>query len=118
MLCHRTQQFVPNSQVYFEYNRLSNRTLLLRYGFCLENNKYEHVWVSKSLAKEIGQYPDLFRKIQEKCVSIVMKVKLKPYVLNTEFIVAEKVEKWKMYGNVTQQNAADFEKMFGITDID
>lgn len=45
-----------------------------------------------------------------------MNIKLKPYILNTELIMLEKIEKWKMYGNV-EQNGKDFCKMFGIWDI-
>ncbi|KAM3139694.1 hypothetical protein pb186bvf_008152 [Paramecium bursaria] len=39
-------KFEMNSQVYFCYGRLSNRQLLLRYGFCLEYNKYDHVYIN------------------------------------------------------------------------
>lgn len=48
---------------------------------------------------------------------MVIKIKLKPYVINTELVILEKVEKWKMYGSVGQNSSRDFEKMFGITDI-
>ena len=34
------EKYSPYSEVYFCYGKLSNRTLLLRYGFCLENNRY------------------------------------------------------------------------------
>ena len=31
------------SQIYLSYGNLSNRDLLLRYGFCLKKNKYNNV---------------------------------------------------------------------------
>lgn len=46
--------------------------------------------------------------MQAKGAPVVMNVKLKPYVLNSELIILEKVEKWKMYGNVSQNNIRDF----------
>jgi len=32
--------FAKDSQIFFSYGKLSNRTLLIRYGFSLENNPY------------------------------------------------------------------------------
>lgn len=71
--------FEKDSQIYFSYGKLSNRTLLVRYGFCLEDNPFEHVWVKNSLRKDIEPYPDLFDQIQEKGLPINYKMKLKPY---------------------------------------
>lgn len=84
MATHESFETLPaHRQIYFEYGRLSNRTLLLRYGFALENNKYEHVWLRIPMNKTLSQYPDLFKKVQEKGLQIYYKIKIKPYVLNT-----------------------------------
>lgn len=53
-------KFEPNSQIYFSYGKLSNRTLLVRYGFSLEDNIYDHMWLKFQLGKHIEPYPDLF----------------------------------------------------------
>lgn len=34
-------------------NRLSNRTLLMRYGITLEYNKYDHVYIKKEFINEL-----------------------------------------------------------------
>ncbi len=39
----RSESFARLSQVFFCYGRLSNRSMLLRYGMALRNNRYEHV---------------------------------------------------------------------------
>ena len=52
--------FKQNSQIYFSYGKLSNRSLLIRYGFALQDNLYEHVWVKFNLGKQIQPFPDLF----------------------------------------------------------
>ena len=36
---------IIDSQVFFSYGKLSNRNLLLRYGFALEYNIYDNVYV-------------------------------------------------------------------------
>ncbi|CAD8083114.1 unnamed protein product [Paramecium sonneborni] len=41
----QTENFQKGAQVYFNYGRLSNRELLLRYGIALEKNKYDHVYL-------------------------------------------------------------------------
>lgn len=52
--------FEAYEQIYFSYGKLSNRVLLLRYGFCFEKNPYEHYWLKYSMRKNIEPYPDLF----------------------------------------------------------
>lgn len=44
MLCSTKDQF-EKAQVFFCYGRLSNRLLLLRYGFAIEHNKYNHIFL-------------------------------------------------------------------------
>ena len=45
MKTSKKDYFEKHSQVFFCYGRLSNRTLLLRYGISLEYNKYDHVYL-------------------------------------------------------------------------
>ena len=41
-LCTRSKCMIPKgSQVYYCYGARSNRYLLMNYGFCIDNNKYE-----------------------------------------------------------------------------
>ena len=61
----KKDSFDSNSQVYFCYGRNSNRTLLLRYGFAIEGNKYDHVWVTFDLSLILGQMPDLFERVMK-----------------------------------------------------
>ena len=46
----------PNQQIYFKYGPYSNRSLLLRYGFAIEGNKYEHYWLSFNVAQNLTEY--------------------------------------------------------------
>ena len=103
--------FKENSQIYFSYGKLSNRTLLIRYGFSLEDNPYEHVWIKFKLAKQIEPFPDLFDLIQSKGLSVSYKVKLKSYTFALEPIVYFRVCNWK----ATHHKLED---IFYVTDID
>lgn len=41
----KNDKFLENNQIYFCYGKNSNRTLLLRYGFAIQGNKYEHFYL-------------------------------------------------------------------------
>ena len=112
------QSFESYSEVYFCYGKLSNRTLLLRYGFCLEDNKYEHVWIKLIMSKHIGQYPDLFKKIQQKGLPITYKFKLRFHTLSTEMLTFFKMTEWKLYTTQAQKHDNDLETIFSITSIE
>lgn len=43
LMADGTDHFEKGSQVYFCYNRLTNRSMLSKYGIALEYNKYECV---------------------------------------------------------------------------
>ena len=91
--------FNKNSQIYFSYGKLSNRSLLVRYGFALEDNPYEHVWIKFKMGKEIEPYPDLFEMIQGKGLSVTYKVKLKSYTFALEPLVYLRMCKWRATHN-------------------
>jgi hypothetical protein len=103
--------FPPESQIYFSYGKLSNRTLLVRYGFSLEDNPYEHVWVKFKLGKHIEAYPDLFDLIQSKGLPVNYKVKLKAYTYALETVVYFRMCAWK----ATHHGLED---IFCVTDVD
>lgn len=87
-------EFKENEQIYFCYGKVSNRTMLVRYGCCIEDNLYEHVWLKLGLGKVLSPYPDLFERVQEKGLSITYKHKLKPTVWPYELYLWLKVQKW------------------------
>jgi hypothetical protein len=37
--------YPKGSQIYICYGRMSNREMLKRYGFCLQNNKYNNIFI-------------------------------------------------------------------------
>lgn len=111
MEAHPGAHFEAGSQIYFSYGKLSNRTLLVRYGFCLKDNPYDHVWLKYSLRKEIEPYPDLFEQVQEKGLSINYKMKLKGHTFAMEPIVLLRMTRWKLTHH-------SIHHIFCITDID
>jgi hypothetical protein len=84
--------------------------LLVRYGFCIEENVHEHVWVKVAMAKFISPYPDLFNSIQAKGLPISYKVKLKPYIFCSELVVFYRMNEWKLTHH-------KMEDIFSITDL-
>jgi len=56
MKCGSHEQFEEGAQVFFCYGRLSNRQCLLRYGFALQHNKYDHVHMKVNLADYLVGY--------------------------------------------------------------
>lgn len=45
--------------MYFSYGKLSNRSLLLRYGFALEFNQYEKVFINVPYIESINSGVDI-----------------------------------------------------------
>ena len=58
MRMNKRDYFKANHQLYFCYGRLSNRSMLERYGMAIEGNKYDHVWVVLPIVPFIEGYPD------------------------------------------------------------
>jgi hypothetical protein len=92
-------QFEQNEQVYFRYGHISNRTMLIRYGCCIEDNAYEYVWFRLPVGKALSPYPDLFEKVQEKGLPIYDKLKLKGNVWIFELYLWLKLLKWELARN-------------------
>lgn len=59
MLCSTKDQFEKGAQVFFCYGRLPNKLLLMRYGFALEHNKYDHMFLKLPTADLILNDPYL-----------------------------------------------------------
>ncbi|CAD8189768.1 unnamed protein product [Paramecium octaurelia] len=75
----KTENFKKGAQVYFNYGRLSNRELLLRYGIAIERNKYDHVYLrinTKELLKR-----RVMRVFQKQFLSIKLKYTEFPFAL-------------------------------------
>jgi hypothetical protein len=102
--------FGAGKQIYFRYGKLSNRTLLVRYGFCLKDNPFDHVWLKCSLGKEMEPYPDLFEQVQEKGLPVNYKMKLKGHTFAMEPIILLRMTAWKLTHH-------SIHHIFCITDI-
>ncbi|CAK69193.1 unnamed protein product (macronuclear) [Paramecium tetraurelia] len=75
----KTENFKKGSQVYFNYGRLSNRELLLRYGIALEKNKYDHVYLRIKTADLLKS--GVSRIFQKQYLSIKLKYTEFPFNL-------------------------------------
>ena len=75
-------QFDPGAQLYFCYGRLSNRSALLRYGFALEYNKYEHIHLKMPYMSYIKGAEWLVNRIKYFKLSKYMRFKLKRTKVN------------------------------------
>lgn len=90
-------RFEPSNQVYFRYGRNSNRSLLLKYGFAIEGNKYEHLWVSFSITQCVEEFPDVLQKVMEKKLSLLRKFKIHHHILNMDIIIFFRLNSWLFY---------------------
>jgi hypothetical protein len=106
----KRDHYDKNNQVYFCYGRNSNRTLLLRYGFVLEGNKYEHVWLSFDIVGALVGFPDTVEKLEEKALSLRRKFKIKYNRLNVELIFFFRLNSWSFFGKQS------IEELFKVTD--
>lgn len=55
-MADESDRFEKGSQVYFCYNRLTNRSMLSKYGMALEYNKYEFVHLRRNIIPDILEY--------------------------------------------------------------
>lgn len=133
-------RFESNNQVYFRYGRNSNRSLLLKYGFAIEGNKYEHLWVSFSIAQCVEEFPDVLQKVMEKKLSLLRKFKIHHHTLNIDIIIFFRLNSWVFYNeqavkeifyvvdlekevaileqiiSILEQNAENYEGEYNLTD--
>lgn len=56
LMADGTDRFEKGSQVYFCYNRLSNRSMLSKYGMALEHNKYEFIHFRYNYIDDVVKY--------------------------------------------------------------
>ncbi|EAS04524.1 hypothetical protein TTHERM_00237390 (macronuclear) [Tetrahymena thermophila SB210] len=56
LMADSRDRFEKGSQVYFCYNRLTNRSMLSKYGMALEYNKYEFVHLRYKYIQDIVEY--------------------------------------------------------------
>lgn len=57
--------YQKGSQVFLCYGRISNRQLLKRYGFCLSNNKYNHLFIKLHLDIEDPDFKYRFHILEK-----------------------------------------------------
>jgi hypothetical protein len=88
----------PNGQVYFKYGNHSNRSLLLRYGFAIEGNKYEHVWVSFGVAQGVADFPDVLEGLMAKRLSLRRKFKLYAHRFCLDLLLFFRLNSWTFWG--------------------
>lgn len=65
MKCAQSQIYEPGAQIFFCYGRISNRLLLLRYGFALEYNKYDSLHLSLEFINTLDKYKIIKEKLNE-----------------------------------------------------
>jgi hypothetical protein len=90
----KRDKYIPDHQIYFCYGPNSNRSLLLRYGFALEGNKHEHVWLSFDIAGTLIDFPDTISKMKQKNLSLRRKFQIKYNRLNIELIMFFRLNSW------------------------
>ena len=91
-------EFGVNQQVYFRYGRYSNRSLLLNYGFTIEGNKYEHVWLSFDVAQGLEGFPSVLGTLKVKGLSLRRKFKVYHHRLCLDLIVFFRLNSWSFEG--------------------
>lgn len=99
----KKDRFEKNNQIYFRYGPNSNRTLLLHYGFAIEGNKYQHVWISLTMDKYFSQFPDVLDRVMEKKSSLLRKFKIYNHRLNIDLIIFLRLKHWTFYGEKSVQ---------------
>jgi len=70
----------------------------LRYGFAIEGNKYEHMWLSFDIGNTLVHFPDTLQMLEEKHLSLRRKFKIKINRLNMELILFFRLNSWSFYG--------------------
>ncbi|CAD8110312.1 unnamed protein product [Paramecium sonneborni] len=89
--CSSKDEFEKGAQAYFSYGTISNRSLLLRYGFTLEYNMYDYVYVRSQYIQHIPYATDIADYFQ---LAKVMKFKIKYTRINEDLLMYFKVLNW------------------------
>jgi hypothetical protein len=72
--------------------------LLLQYGFAIEGNKYEHVWLSFGITQCVEDFPFILPAVREKKLSLLRKFRLHHHILNMDIIIFFRLNSWNFYG--------------------
>ncbi|CAD8105416.1 unnamed protein product [Paramecium sonneborni] len=89
--CSSKDEFEKGAQAYFSYGTISNRSLLLRYGFTLEYNMYDYVDVKSQYIQHIPFASDIADYFQ---LSKFMKFKIRYTRINEDLLMYFKVLNW------------------------
>jgi len=111
MKTHKSDSFDCDNQIYFRYGPNSNRSLLLRYGFAIEGNKYEHVWISFNITQCLIDFPDVLDKLMDKKLSLLRKFKIHHHILNLDMIIFFRLNNWMFY------NEQAIDEIFNVVSI-
>ena len=83
----------------------------MRYGFAIEGNKYDHVWLSYDLGSALQGMPDLFQRVKKLGLSLRKKFKINHTKLNLDLIIFHRLLKWNLY------NIRNLKEIFCVSDI-
>jgi hypothetical protein len=81
--------------MFFCYGRLSNRQLLQRYGFAMEHNKYDKLFVRVFIGKYLEEYPDYAELVQVNGMPVFKRVKLSRSKFCEDLVVIHRAMAWK-----------------------
>ncbi|CAD8076387.1 unnamed protein product [Paramecium primaurelia] len=90
--CSNKDEFEKGAQAYFSYGKISNRSLLLRYGFTLEYNIYDYVEVKTQYIQYIPFASDIAQNFQ---LSKYKKFKIKYTKINDDLLMYFKILNWQ-----------------------
>ncbi|CAD8098588.1 unnamed protein product [Paramecium primaurelia] len=90
--CSNKDEFEKGAQAYFSYGTISNRSLLLRYGFTLEYNIYDYVEVKSQYIYHIPFASDIAEYFQ---LSKYMKFKIRYTRINDDLLMYFKMLNWQ-----------------------
>ena len=94
MLCSTKDQFQKGAQVFFCYGRLPNKLLLMRYGFALEHNKYDHMFLKIDITEQVINDPYLRTVLEEINIRKYKRFKLKRTKFCIELLAYLRSEFW------------------------
>ncbi|CAK91275.1 unnamed protein product (macronuclear) [Paramecium tetraurelia] len=90
--CSSKDEFEKGAQAYFSYGKISNRSLLLRYGFTLEYNIFDYVEVKTQFIQYIPFASDIAAYFQ---LSKYKKFKIRYTRINDDLLMYFKILNWQ-----------------------
>ncbi|KAL4502976.1 hypothetical protein ABPG72_014205 [Tetrahymena utriculariae] len=113
LMADSRDRFEKGSQVYFCYNRLTNRSMLSKYGMALEFNKYEFVHLRYKYIQDIVEYaPYALSYIKYFELNTFKRFSIPHQRFNTKIISFAKAMMWDLE---TQNVEAIFNPTVNIT---